>query len=538
MGRSSMRSWLPEAAGLAAAGLATVWLTVAARPVPTHAGADALEAPIVFVQEAPKTADSTGSRLVVMQRDGNIRVLTEGFASAADPCVSFDARRILFAAKLRPTDPWNVWEMDADGSHKIQVTQDLGDCREPVYLPPAAVDSPDFRDKVRWATFTSTAPGWLDDTGNGVLASLYALSLEAVPGRGKVLWRTTYGLGGDAAPTLLSDGRVLFSSRQRGGWALMTISWSGENLNPFYGSHDGTVSQLDACEIGDRSVVFVENDGVPGGDRAGRLARVFLRRPLHSHEVLSAGDERYRTPHALSGGGLLVSMQRPGGTFGIYRMRPDRPRDTVAVYDDPAWDDVDAVAVEPRTVPPGRIPTVEFASVLDVGELKTVGQLQCMNVYESDRWPDEEAVAHDVTAVRFVQGVARSCSSAQGGTMPSAAAPDSTWPPPGVSTRVLGEARVEEDGSFYVNVAGNVPFYLELLNADGEAVRTMRAWMWVRTGDQRGCIGCHEDKELAPENRATEALIRARPATLTGDASQAQARQAGGQADLAQEKED
>jgi hypothetical protein len=83
-----------------------------------------------------------------------------------------------------------------------------------------------------------------------------------------------------------------------------------------------------------------------------------------------------------------------------------------------------------------------------------------------------------------------------------------------VETRILGEAPVERDGSFYVNVAGDVPFYLQTLDEHGRALQTMRAWTWVRAGDQRGCIGCHEDKELAPENRATQALVRARPPLL------------------------
>jgi len=77
---------------------------------------------------------------------------------------------------------------------------------------------------------------------------LVAMSLEEVAGKGTVVWRTTHNLGGDLSPTLLSDGRVLYSAGQRGALALMAMSWAGENLNPFYGSHDGLVSQIDASE--------------------------------------------------------------------------------------------------------------------------------------------------------------------------------------------------------------------------------------------------------------------------------------------------
>ena len=78
---------------------------------------------------------------------------------------------------------------------------------------------------------------------------------------------------------------------------------------------------------------------------------------------------------------------------------------------------------------------------------------------------------------------------------------------------------MEADGSFYVNVSGDVPFYVETLDENGQVVQTMRSWVWVRSGDQRGCIGCHENKELAPENRVTEALGKARPLTLNGSST-------------------
>jgi hypothetical protein len=43
---------------------------------------------------------------------------------------------------------------------------------------------------------------------------------------------------------------------------------------------------------------------------------------------------------------------------------------------------------------------------------------------------------------------------------------------------------------------------------------TMPRWMWVRKGTSRGCVGCHENKELAPENRVTQALFKAYPQVM------------------------
>ena len=474
--------------------------------------------PIVFVQEALEAGATPASRIVVRSADGEVTVLTEGFAAASDPAVSHDGQRLLFAARLRPQDSWDIWEMAADGSAKRRVTQDMGDCREPAYLAPAAVDAPDFRDKVPWVTFTSTATEVLEERGLGPLTSLYAMSLVPVPGRGTVIWRTTYNLGGDVAPTVLRDGRVLFSAWQRAGYALMTISWAGENLNPLFGSHDGPRSQVSACELAeDRLVVFVENDE-PAPDRSGRLAAISFKRPLHSHRVLSPAGERYRTPHWAPGGELLVSS--PGGTsYGVYLFDVEKGRRGRRAFDDDNWHDVDAQPLVARPEPVGRLAMVEFASVLDVGDCEGLGQLQCMNVYDTDRPEYADIDRGSVARVRLVEGIPLPLP---GRTDPWPAVPaahtdqDAPWPPPYVRTRLLGEAPVESDGSFYVNVAGDVPFYIESLDGDGQVVQTMRSWIWVRAGDQRGCIGCHENKELAPENRATEALLKARPATLAG----------------------
>jgi len=479
-----------------------------------------LDYPIVFAQEAASPGTPATSRIALRATDGSVTILTQGFAAAADPAVSHDGERLLFAARLRPQDPWDIWEMAADGSGKRRLTHDLGDCREPAYLAPAAVDAPDFRDRMPWMTFTSTAPGVLDEVGMGPLTSLYAMSLAPVPGRGTVTWRTTYNLGGDSCPTVLRDGRVLFSARQRAGHALMTISWAGENLNPLYGSHDGPLSQLSACELPERRLVVFVESAVPHAERSGRLAAVSFRRPLHSRRVLSPEGERYRTPHWAPGGDLLVSgSAADNGTYDIYLFDVDEGRRGKRLCADPDWHEADGQPVVARPEPVGRIPMVSFASVLDRGEYQGQGQLQCMSVYETDRPAYADIDVGSITHVRLVQGIPFPLPGRTGpwpGSPATHTDQDAPWPPPFVRTRPLGEAPVEADGSFYVNVAGDVPFYIESLDGDGRVVQTMRSWMWVRAGDQRGCIGCHENKELAPPNRLTEALRRARPVTLTG----------------------
>ncbi len=425
-----------------------------------------------------------GSRIVMLRParpDGGLEILTEGFASACDPCVSFDASRFLFAAKERVDDDWNIWEMAFDGSGKRRLTDGLGDCREPAYLARSSITPPEFTDKVRWIVFTSTAAGTYDESGSDVATALWVTNLEPIEGRGVVRWRTTFNLSHDFAPTVLSDGRVLFSSWQQhsgrfppqGMIALMTVNWAGTGLNLFYGNHRGLAVKTMACEMPGRTVVFVESDG-EGYGGSGQLARVSLKRPLRSHETLSNGIGRYCTPHPHPDGGLVVSYAARERSFGLHFFNYDDGAPGAEIYDDPAWDEIDAIAVTPRDEPQGRITIVV--------DSQSTGHLQCLNVYDSDR-PEAAGIQKgDVKRVRFIEGV-----------------PNAGW-------RILGEAPVEPDGSFHVELPADTPFFIQTLDADGVPLQTMRAWMWVRRGSRRGCIGCHENKELAPENRTTDAL--------------------------------
>ena len=79
--------------------------------------------------------------------------------------------------------------------------------------------------------------------------------------------------------------------------------------------------------------------------------------------------------------------------------------------------------------------------------------------------------------------------------------------------RPLGEMDLEPDGSFQIEVPANTPLRLQVLDASGAPLRTCST-VWVRNNENRGCIGCHEDGELAPENRMAEALKK--PAVQIG----------------------
>lgn len=78
----------------------------------------------------------------------------------------------------------------------------------------------------------------------------------------------------------------------------------------------------------------------------------------------------------------------------------------------------------------------------------------------------------------------------------------------------LGTAPVEEDGSFYVAVPADRAVRFELFDALGKSIRREQSWIWARSGEERGCVGCHAEKAVAPENHWPQTLKRFDTPTL------------------------
>lgn len=413
----------------------------------------------VFTQTPRGQLSGEGGRIVRLSAAGP-RVLTGGFHSAADPEVSFDATKILFAAKRIASDPWNIYEMNADGSGARQITLSVTDCRSPIYQP--SIFYLDDAAPAAQIAFASVPPG---ETAR----ALYSIRLDGSGQR-----RLTYNPAGAFGPAMLPDGRMVFTSGRPGRMALFGINIDGTDYAAFAGDQGGRMQTMPAVTA-ERQVVFVE-PAATARDGAGPLSLIDLRRNLHSYRrlTLPAAGVFY-SPSPLPGG-AVVTARRPatGGTFAIYRFDPATRR-LLQIFDDPSTDEIQPKALAPREVPDGR------SSVVD--ENVNWAKLYCLNVYDSDlppqRWP-----RGSVKRIRIVE-----------------------WVPTSGSTRLIGEAPVDEDGSFHAQIPANIPVRIQALDANGIALRAS-AWFWAKNKEQRGCIGCHEDGERTPENIMAGALAR------------------------------
>ncbi|MBW8041698.1 MAG: hypothetical protein FVQ85_17105 [Planctomycetes bacterium] len=431
-----------------------------------------------------------GSRLVKVYPDLSTEVLSHSFHSACDPEISFDSSHILFAGKRKPTDNWTIFEMAIDGSGVRQVTNGESSCRSPGYqamLYTIVSPKPWYQ-----LTFVGSEKGAVNEYGTTTATNLYSCKLDGLEVR-----RLTFNLSSDMDPSIMPDGRLLFASWQRstlnrgllGRVSLFAISIDGTDYSAFCTDQGKRIKHM-PCPTTKGIAVFIEADRLPW-DGAGSVGSVQLRRPLHSYRPITReSDGLFHSPSPLSDGKVLISRRSPDGmdTHGVYRLDPSTG-ELELIFDSPGYHDIQAKMVYPRPEPDGR------SSV--VTEKDTNGKLYCLNVYISDLDKPQWMPAGTVKRLRVLEGI----SSADDITGPN------NGIPPLAQRRILGEIDVEQDGSFNIEIPANIPIELQTLDADGMALRSC-SWIWARNHEPRGCIGCHEDGELTPENTLVKAITR------------------------------
>ena len=447
----------------------------------------------------------------------NLTNLTEG--AVQGPEVSFDGDKILFAMRRNAqTDGFHIFEMNVDGSGLRQLSD--GNCNDvdPCYLPDGRI------------MFCSDRAGYHEFYHQERSRVLYVMEAD-----GSGIHQVTFNPNQDYEPLALQDGHVVYSSYrfyaqdgspgpvrgesflQRIETVLRSIRPDGSGDDLFYGAMRGSyytpirptpdslqyqgkhprghlvgVSVGQHREMPDGTIVCITPAGLTLVDPA--LQRTDCERPLYPEVLNLAGGEevyihnhddmnphgRYTTPYPAATIGVPESdgsrwvyvshapwhdLRR--NAYGIYLVDLDSRR-TVPIYDDPQMSDVDPIPVFSRVKP--RM----LSSTLRPG--KETGRIYCVSVFNSD-------LPYDHDSVKYVRVIA---ARQQGITMNANAS---------FRTRTLGEVPLEKDGSFYVEVPADTPLRFVLLDQQKQVVIHESEFNYVRPGEMKGCIGCHEPKD-------------------------------------------
>jgi hypothetical protein len=272
----------------------------------------------------------------------------------------------------------------------------------------------------------------------------------------------TYGPGSSLPTDVLRDGRVLFDATfplgEKGPPEIYTVYSDGSGIEAYRCDH--LPARYAGKQVGSGDIVFAVQRG---------LARFNSALAAQTQLTVPKGDYAGELAEAAAGDWLLPWRANAGSDFQLIWWKPGQTTVRTAVQE-AGLNVVQPVLVAERSVPkrhPSGLHDWSF------------GNLLCLNSYTSKY----KFAAASIASVRLFTKTSN-------------------------GREVLGTAPVESDGSFFVQVAGDQPLQIELLDSKGKILKRETGWFWLRRGEQRACVGCHAGPETAPENAVPLILLK------------------------------
>jgi hypothetical protein len=195
---------------------------------------------------------------------------------------------------------------------------------------------------------------------------------------------------------------------------------------------------------------------------------------MHSRLNLSSETEGdFRAVFPQPSGKLLVSYRKTANDrYALYEFDAENKSPGKPIYSSNDFDVLEVVAAV-KHIRPRKLPS-------EVNAVIKTGLIMCQDVnVEDDPMKISGALLKKVSKVEIM------------GT-------DSS----------MGIFKPSRDGSFYLKVVADKPFQIRTLDEEGNIIRKCD-WIWLRPNERRGCVGCHEDQDIVPDNRIPLAVKKA-----------------------------
>jgi len=492
-----------------------------------------------------------GGRLLVREESGEVRVLVDStmtfgrirLVDVSDPCVFWDASRIVFSGIEHPDSNWRIYEIGAEGRNfrKITFTDrdiDLSqfgraayrfvkyDDIDPCYLPDGRI------------CFASTRYPSLSLIGNHRTTNLYIINPD-----GTNLHRITTERNGAEEPTIDPlTGKIIFSrwwlnvdmpsdfthngitrDVELAAWKDVGNVWWSASIKP-----DGTGLALYAGDVFTRSGLHsykpcILNDGkllgifIPPSSMSfsssGAGIRWFAKGPGEPHHVIGADAGNLQTmnpalnlppfavdPVQLPDGSLLISYASQTD-YGLYTVNLDGSG-LQLLLDIPGKLELNAEVLLPRPVPPVIADVITYVSdelppTADPNTYFKNGSVRfdCANIFTNGEVdqpiPDAPRITRNARIKLFLNF--------------------QRTDPNGRDTAILFlNEPIQYTGGFWIpSIPADVPVFDQVVDSRGKVlvgnngqVAHLSGFSFGRPGTGTKCAGCHAGHSFirVPEN--------------------------------------
>jgi len=492
-----------------------------------------------------------------------IEKLFDGSAGIVrEPVSDFNARTIYFA--YRPEEPevagwssyWHMYAMEADGSGLRKLTDGPYHDFDAVCLPDGGVAFHSTRCTARFLCWRPQAYVLyrMDADGGNIRRLSHANLSEWKPSvmqSGRILWTRSEYLDKGA-----DFGHTLWSIRPDG--THPELVFGNNTPNCYSQAHEVPGTRELVCTLmshGDHQGPIALIDRAKGPFDTAAITNITPDTRPH-YQMSRSHHDTFRDPYPISRDHFLVTHTPDNQhNWGLYVI--DRYGNREWLYADPEISSVHPSPLRARPRPPSMPSTLDAKlatqglgqfTVEDVyrglGSAVARGRAKYLQVSEElpailETLPSGEFCADHppftdfyATPVHLVRGptpsfVTRTPNAPQGllntnhdwPSLVTEVGPglyrvreDQGWPT-FVAKTALGTVPIAEDGSVnFLAPAGKV-LYFQLLDADYNELQRMRSVIQLQPGEQRSCIGCHDDRHSAPPPGSSLAL-RQPPRTL------------------------
>ena len=438
-----------------------------------------------------------------------------------DPDVSADGTRVLFSWKQSSTDDYHLYEMTLATRELKQLTFGSGAADiEPKYLSDGSI------------LFNSTRDIQVVDCWKTPVSNMYRCNAD-----GTEILRLGYDQVHTTYPTVTSDGRVVYTRWDYNDRTQMWIQGvfqmfeDGTGQTELYGNNsDFPTSLLHTREIPGTTGKYLSIASGHHVYQHGKLVRIDISegrngdnpvdfvfqdgtKKQSGYDTFGQDGKQYKYPYAFSDDLFLYSAVKHysgvNAEFSIY------------AYDVTTDTEVEFVEATRGTGASQIVPVYArdlFTRPSMVNYASGTGTFYVSDVYEG---PAMEGVKEGtVKYLRVVELEFR--TSAIGATVARGSGSSDPFTP--ISTgngawdikKVLGVVPVEEDGSALFTAPANTPLYFQLLDENGSVVQTMRSWTTLMPNETFSCVGCHEDKNIAPTVSGTTTMAMKKGVTTIG----------------------